>query len=66
MAKFRPTVLSEAPEALDGALEWADEEIKRIERAKEDSKRIAERIEPYRKEAIRKIKARKEAATVTV
>ena len=66
MAKFRPTVLSEDPKALDGALEWADEEIKSIERAKEDSKRIAERIEPYRQEAIRKIKARKEAtATVT-
>ena len=64
MAKFS-LKLSEDPKALDGALEWIDAEIEKAKRQRVDAEEVKKRIAPYRQEAIRKIKARKEAAAVT-
>lgn len=51
---YKP-ILSEDPKALKGALEWADSELARIEKEKEDAKIIYERIKPLREEAFKKI-----------
>ena len=62
MTTFKP-LLSEKPQALEGAIEWADEELKRIKKEKEDAQIIYERIKPLRQEAFRKIHEREKLAT---
>lgn len=39
-------ILSEKPDALDGALEWLDEEIKREEESRNLSKKVEDHIRP--------------------
>lgn len=62
---FRP-MLSEAPNALEGAAKWAEEELERIKRAREDTQKIKKQIAPYRREAIRKIQEKKNVAVASV
>ena len=54
--------LSEDPKDLEGALEWIDEEIKKAKKQRKDAELVKKRIAPFRQEAIRKIKARKDLA----
>ena len=60
---YKPN-MSEAPNALVGASEWAEAEIERMRREELDSKELYESIKPYREEAFRKIheKENREAA----
>jgi len=50
---YKPN-MSEAPNALVGASEWAEAEIERMRREELDSKELYESIKPYREEAFRK------------
>ena len=61
---FKPT-LSEDPDALKGASEWATKEIERMEKEERDSKEIYERIKPLRQEAFRKIREREQAVVTS-
>ena len=62
MTEFRP-ILSEDPKALKGATEWADEELERIKKEKEDAKVIYERIKRLRQEAFRKLREKEKVRT---
>lgn len=55
MTTFRP-ILSEDPKAMIGALEWAEEELAKAKKEKEDAKVVYERIKPLRQEAFRKLR----------
>ena len=61
MADFKP-ILSEDPKALQGAIEWVDAELEKIQMEKEDAKVIYERIKPLRQEAFRKIHEKEKIA----
>lgn len=61
MAAFKP-ILSEDPKALQGAIEWVDAELEKIQMEKEDAKVIYERIKPLRQEAFRKIHEKEKIA----
>ena len=61
---FRP-VLSEDPKALEGASEWAQKELERIEKEEEAAKMVYERIKPLRQEAFRKIREREQAVVTS-
>ena len=61
MTPFKP-ILSENPNALEGATEWADEELERIKKEKEDAKVIYDRIKPLRQEAFRKLREKDKIA----
>ena len=58
MTAFEPK-MSERPDALKGALEWADAELERIRKEKEDAQKVYERIKPLRQEALRKLREKK-------
>lgn len=55
MTTFRP-ILSEDPKAMTGALEWAEEELAKTKKEKEDAQVVYERIKPLRQEAFRKLR----------
>ena len=47
-------VLSEKPDALEGAVEWLDSEIKKAELENEAAKEVEENIRPFVMEIARK------------
>jgi hypothetical protein len=47
-------ILSEKPDALDGAIEWLDAEIKKANLENEATKELEKRIRPYVMEIARK------------
>ena len=54
MTTFKP-ILSEDSKALEGALEWADQELEKISKEKKKKKITYERIKPLRREAFHKL-----------
>lgn len=54
MTAFKP-ILSEDSKALEGALEWTDQELEKISKEQESAKIIYERIKPLRREAFHKL-----------
>ena len=59
---FEPT-LSEDPKALEGASEWAQKELDKIEKENEAAKMVYERIKPLRQEAFRRIHEKEKTAS---
>ena len=49
------SISHEYPKAMTGAHEWAEEELTKARKEKEDAKMVYERIKPLRQEAFRKL-----------
>jgi hypothetical protein len=48
-------ILSEKPDALDGALEWLQEEIRKMESSSEKKKRVTKELEDDVRPFVRKV-----------
>ena len=64
MTNYRP-VLSEDPDKLFDAINWVNDELKRHEIEKADSREIYESIKPLREEAFRKIREKRATTVVS-